>query len=62
MKRKEKYDDKFVDRPPSFDPELGEIYEGKVTSVMQYGCFVQLSLRRRCEGLVHISEVRLYLN
>ena len=40
------------------DPEVGEIYEGKVTSIMQYGCFVQLEgLKRRCEGLVHISEV-----
>ncbi|XP_033639427.1 ATP-dependent RNA helicase DHX8-like [Asterias rubens] len=61
----EKYDDsdshadRFVNRPPSMDPEVGSIYEGKVTSVMQYGCFVQLEgLKRRCEGLVHISELR----
>ncbi|XP_072029545.1 ATP-dependent RNA helicase DHX8-like [Amphiura filiformis] len=51
--------DRFVDRPPAMDPEVGEIYEGKVTSIMNYGCFVQLEgLKRRCEGLVHISELR----
>ncbi|XP_071961716.1 ATP-dependent RNA helicase DHX8-like [Antedon mediterranea] len=54
-----KYDDRFVTKAPAMDPEVGEIYGGKVTSVMVYGCFVQLEgLRRRCEGLVHISELR----
>lgn len=50
---------RMVEKAPAMDPEVGEIYEGKVTSIMQYGCFVQLEgLKRRCEGLVHISELR----
>lgn len=48
----------MVSKPVAMDPEVGELYEGKVTNIMQFGCFVQLEgLRRRCEGLVHISEV-----
>uniref|UniRef100_A0A8C9E5A8 ATP-dependent RNA helicase DHX8 n=1 Tax=Phocoena sinus TaxID=42100 RepID=A0A8C9E5A8_PHOSS len=36
-----------------------DVYNGKVTSIMQFGCFVQLEgLRKRWEGLVHISELR----
>ena len=39
-----------------------QIYEGKVTSIMQFGCFVQLEgLRGRHEGLVHISQVKLLI-
>ena len=35
-----------------------QVYDGKVTSIMQFGCFVQLEgLRGRHEGLVHISQV-----
>ncbi|KAG8037836.1 hypothetical protein G9C98_006047 [Cotesia typhae] len=42
-----------------FDPEVGKIYSGKVTNIVQFGCFVQLEgLRRKCEGLVHISQLR----
>ncbi|XP_077977949.1 ATP-dependent RNA helicase DHX8-like [Glandiceps talaboti] len=56
---KEKYRDRFVERAPPPDPELGNIYEGKVASIMQFGCFVQLEgLRKRCDGLVHISQLR----
>nr|CAB3237998.1 ATP-dependent RNA helicase DHX8-like [Phallusia mammillata] len=37
----------------------GDIYDGKVSSIMQFGCFVQLQgMHKRCEGLVHISELR----
>ncbi|XP_027145588.1 ATP-dependent RNA helicase DHX8 isoform X2 [Larimichthys crocea] len=51
--------DKFVDRPPPEQPVVGDIYDGKVSSIMQFGCFVQLEgLRKRWEGLVHISELR----
>nr|XP_049615340.1 ATP-dependent RNA helicase DHX8 isoform X1 [Syngnathus scovelli]XP_049615341.1 ATP-dependent RNA helicase DHX8 isoform X1 [Syngnathus scovelli] len=51
--------DKHVDRPPPEEPSVGDIYNGKVTSIMQFGCFVQLEgLRKRWEGLVHISELR----
>ncbi|KAH7962339.1 hypothetical protein HPB52_015517 [Rhipicephalus sanguineus] len=35
------------------------IYNGKVTNIMQFGCFVQLEgLPKRWEGLVHISQLR----
>ncbi|KAK2820685.1 hypothetical protein Q5P01_023644 [Channa striata] len=45
--------------PPAEEPSVGDIYNGKVTSIMQFGCFVQLEgLRKRWEGLVHISELR----
>ncbi|KAK0174577.1 hypothetical protein PV327_010335 [Microctonus hyperodae] len=41
------------------DPEVGKIYHGKVENVVSFGCFVQLEgLKRRCEGLVHISQLR----
>lgn len=43
----------------SLDPEVGKIYSGKVENVVSFGCFVQLEgLKRRCEGLVHISQLR----
>ncbi|XP_040074581.1 ATP-dependent RNA helicase DHX8 [Ixodes scapularis] len=45
--------------PVSPDPVVGQIYNGKVTNIMQFGCFVQLEgLPRRWEGLVHISQLR----
>jgi ribosomal protein S1 len=38
---------------------LMQVYEGKVTNILNFGCFVQLDgLRRRLEGLVHISHLR----
>lgn len=41
------------------DPELGGIYDGKVQNITNFGCFVQLmGLRKKCEGLVHISQLR----
>eukprot|EP00106_Octopus_bimaculoides_P006059 XP_014773501.1 PREDICTED: ATP-dependent RNA helicase DHX8-like [Octopus bimaculoides] len=41
------------------EPRCGQIYNGKVTTIMQFGCFVQLEgLRKRWEGLVHISQLR----
>ncbi|XP_065666929.1 ATP-dependent RNA helicase DHX8 isoform X2 [Hydra vulgaris] len=40
-------------------PEVGQIYDGKITNIMQFGCFVQLfGIRSRVEGLVHISQLR----
>ncbi|XP_068610666.1 ATP-dependent RNA helicase DHX8-like [Brachionichthys hirsutus] len=51
--------DRRVDRPPPDEPVVGDIYSGKISSIMQFGCFVQLDgLRKRWEGLVHISELR----
>lgn len=41
------------------EPEIGKIYSGKVANIVPFGCFVQLEgLRRRWEGLVHISQLR----
>lgn len=41
------------------DPEVGKIYNGKVANIVPFGCFVQLeNLRKRWEGLVHISQLR----
>ncbi|XP_044733103.1 ATP-dependent RNA helicase DHX8 isoform X2 [Chrysoperla carnea] len=41
------------------DPEPGKIYTGKVANIVPFGCFVQIEgLRRRTEGLVHISQLR----
>lgn len=41
------------------EPKPGDIYNGSVTSLMQFGCFVQMEgLSKRYEGLVHISELR----
>lgn len=41
------------------DPVPGKIYSGKVANIVPFGCFVQLEgLRRRWEGLVHISQLR----
>ncbi|MEE6509572.1 hypothetical protein FKM82_026909 [Ascaphus truei] len=58
-KNNDRWKDKHVDRPPPEEPAIGDIYNGKVTSIMQFGCFVQLEgLRKRWEGLVHISELR----
>lgn len=39
-----------MERPPPEEPSVGDIYSGKVTSIMQFGCFVQL------EGLRSVSR------
>ncbi len=36
-------------------PEVGEVYEGTVRSIMPYGCFVELMPGK--DGLLHISEI-----
>ncbi|MCQ2259259.1 MAG: S1 RNA-binding domain-containing protein, partial [Bacteroidaceae bacterium] len=36
-------------------PEVGEVYKGKVRSVMPYGCFVEFLAGK--DGLLHISEI-----
>uniref|UniRef100_A0A7S3QLZ2 RNA helicase n=2 Tax=Dunaliella TaxID=3044 RepID=A0A7S3QLZ2_DUNTE len=39
-------------------PELGGVYQGKVSSVMEFGCFVELDcFQRRVEGLVHLANM-----
>ena len=37
------------------DPEVGAIYKGKVTRLMNFGAFVEIAPGK--EGLVHISEM-----
>lgn len=47
------------DKLPAAEPEVGKIYSGKVTSIVAFGCFIQLEgLRKRWEGLCHISQLR----
>ncbi len=36
-------------------PEVGEVYDAKVISIMPYGCFVEFMPGK--EGLLHISEI-----
>ena len=36
-------------------PEIGEVYEGSVRSIMPYGCFVEILPGK--DGLLHISEI-----
>ena len=41
------------------EPVVGKIYNGKVTSIQNFGCFVALEgLVKKVEGLCHISELR----
>ena len=40
-------------------PDVGKVYAGKVSNIVAFGCFVQMEgLQKRCEGLVHISQLR----
>jgi len=39
------------------DPEVGEVYDGKVTRLMNFGAFVEILPGK--EGLVHISQLDL---
>uniref|UniRef100_A0A7N1A3S8 RNA helicase n=1 Tax=Kalanchoe fedtschenkoi TaxID=63787 RepID=A0A7N1A3S8_KALFE len=39
------------------EPELYMVYEGRVTRVMETGCFVQLTDFKGKEGLVHVSQM-----
>ncbi|PAA81962.1 hypothetical protein BOX15_Mlig003855g1, partial [Macrostomum lignano] len=46
---------------PDEEPTPGRIYDGTVSSILPFGCIVQLQGlrgRRRWEGLVHISNLR----
>ncbi|KAK1437607.1 hypothetical protein QVD17_03401 [Tagetes erecta] len=44
-------------RNRSDEPELYQVYKGRVTRVMDSGCFVQLNDIRGKEGLVHVSQM-----
>ncbi|KAL4334102.1 hypothetical protein GQ457_07G033260 [Hibiscus cannabinus] len=39
------------------EPELYRVYKGRVSRVMDSGCFVQLNELRGKEGLVHVSQM-----
>jgi len=39
----------------TFEPEVGEIYEGRVTSIKDFGAFIEIA--PGTEGLLHISEI-----
>lgn len=47
--------------PPAELPEKPEqygVYRGRVSNIMDFGCFVELAgLRARCEGLVHLANI-----
>ncbi len=38
-----------------FEPEVGEVYTGKVTGIKEFGCFVEYAPGK--EGMVHISKI-----
>lgn len=41
------------------EPQVGLVYDGKVSSIMQFGCFIQIEgMRGRHDGLVHVSQLR----
>ncbi|XP_014504690.1 probable pre-mRNA-splicing factor ATP-dependent RNA helicase DEAH5 [Vigna radiata var. radiata] len=44
-------------RHVSGEPELYAVYKGRVSRVMETGCFVQLEDIRGKEGLVHVSQM-----
>ena len=39
----------------TFEPEIGEIYEGKVVAIKDFGAFIEIA--PGTEGLLHISEI-----
>lgn len=56
--RIEEEDKRGNGRPPRSDePELLVVYGGRVSRVMETGCFVQLNDFRGKEGLVHVSQM-----
>ncbi|KAJ1693813.1 hypothetical protein LUZ63_010511 [Rhynchospora breviuscula] len=56
--REEEREDYWGQRKSTSDePELHQVYRGRVTRVVDSGCFVQLSDLRGKEGLVHISQI-----
>ena len=56
----------FRDRDPNStrpkaapaEPELYGIYDGKVSNILDFGCFVELDNFNRKEGLVHIAQIQ----
>jgi ATP-dependent RNA helicase DHX8/PRP22 len=43
----------------SSEPEVYGIYDGKVTNILDFGCFVELEgFRGKQEGLVHVAQIQ----
>lgn len=40
------------------EPELFGIYDGKISNILDFGCFVELDDFHRKEGLVHMSQLQ----
>jgi len=40
------------------EPELYGIYDGKISNILDFGCFVELDNFVRKEGLVHIAQIQ----
>lgn len=51
IRHSDHWKDRLVDRPLPDEPVVGDIYNGKISSIMQFGCFVQL------EGLRLVNEM-----
>jgi ATP-dependent RNA helicase DHX8/PRP22 len=53
-------DQRDVKRPKAApaEPELYGIYDGKVSNILDFGCFVELDNFNRKEGLVHIAQIQ----
>ncbi|KAB1203687.1 putative pre-mRNA-splicing factor ATP-dependent RNA helicase [Morella rubra] len=49
--------DRWKGRHHSDEPELYKVYKGRVSRVMDTGCFVQLNDLKGKEGLVHVSQM-----
>ncbi|CAA7022962.1 unnamed protein product [Microthlaspi erraticum] len=49
--------DEYTEGGGANEPELYQVYKGRVTRVMDAGCFVQFDRFRGKEGLVHVSQM-----
>ncbi|KAL5730344.1 RNA helicase [Ranunculus cassubicifolius] len=55
--REDEGDERVRDVPRTNEPELLVVYGGRVSRVMETGCFVELNDFRGKEGLVHVSQM-----
>ena len=58
--RNDREDNRSAKRPKAAptEPELYGIYDGKVSNILDFGCFVELDHFNRKEGLVHIAQIQ----
>ena len=58
--RGDRDNDRTSKRPKAapVEPELYGIYDGKVSNILDFGCFVELDNFNRKEGLVHIAQIQ----